>query len=245
MPDMHLNSKTSTTTRWKPSVLKTRAGRRDHCWHFSFLTIQWNPTLHYYITSAPRIQLEIKWIRSGNVKWDILTLLRDFLVLLSDIKCSFSYQLCIPLNICIIKEHKLYNNICSATQTLFKLSSVATTNNSSPGPWIFPNNFHLYCECYITAVTAYRVCKMSVTHGGVFTALGMPTYLCLFLCLRLPPSLTFCCAWMRRSGKRWAEREQQPPLYSLVWCFMQKSVAAPFFHTGNENWTSYTSSERK
>lgn len=91
------------------------------------------------------------------------------------------------------------------------------------------------------------MCKMSVTHGGVFAALQSSRHAHVSLSFSLSPSLSLSDLLLRLDEEWEAlsrKREQQPPLHSLVWCFMQKSVAAPFFSTQGTR-TSYTSSGRK
>lgn len=124
---------------------------------------------------------------------------------------------------------------------LFCAVPVRTPNNSSPGPRIFAFRtvFH-HCECYITVVAAYSKCKMSVTDGGVFAALQssrhahISVFLSVSVSLPLWPSVA-----PRWSGVGSAEQKENSkfPLHCLVWCFMQKAVATPFFFSPvYENW---------
>lgn len=106
-------------------------------------------------------------------------------------------------------------------------------NNSSPAPCIFPNCFpSLLWMLYKCCDCAYSMCKMSVTHGGVFAALqsSRHTHISLsfsLVSISLPRWPSVAPGWGVGSVEQ--KREQQPPLHSLVWsCFMQKSVAALF-----------------
>lgn len=91
------------------------------------------------------------------------------------------------------------------------------------------NSFH-HWECYITAVSVKCLWQMEV-FSVLCWSLGAPTYLCLSLCFRFSPSLTFCYAYMISSGKRWAEGDLRVPSLkwvSFVWCSVLKAADTPF-----------------
>lgn len=83
----------------------------------------------------------------------------------------------------------------------------------------FKTAFHLCWECCITVVTAYSMCKMSVTHGGVFAALQSSRHAHISQSFSLSPSLSlsdllWCLdeEWEALSRERTAASLAQPCL---------------------------------
>lgn len=129
-----------------------------------------------------------------------------------------------------VSQVSLSHKHCQSFQTRVALDLIA-----------FKTAFHLCCECCITVVTAYSMCKMSVTHGGVFAALQSSRHAHISQSFSLSPSLSLSdLLW--RLDEEWEALSRKRTAASLAQALFDVSCTNLLLHHfPYENWASYTS----